>query len=341
MAYAEHTQGRPLTHVQGLVVQRDDRLIDLPHTTRRNLELVQTLRGEDAPTLFSLLDTCMTGMGSRELKRWLLEPPRDRRIAQQRLEAIASLQDPARSPTPTSAYKGLRDALKGTGDVQRISARIALRQVRPRELNALLAAGRTGAAAESLGVGGGAMDLTVQYLKERKQFGTLIGGAPIINSVNYQQTGVIMQVTPRVNSGGLVTLDIAQEVSDVDNAATQAGRGIDSPTFQNRNVISRVVVQDGQTVGLAGLKSGAHACSEYLLSGIGHQHEFALQHVNELILFRVPVPQSGCAAGLDRREIHAEHGQAEEIAQRPLDAVAHLQRPAVELQRRRRLRGDL
>ena len=42
-------------------------------------------------------------------------------------------------------------------------------------LNALLGAGRTGAAAEMLGVGGGAMDMTVQYLKERKQFGVLIG----------------------------------------------------------------------------------------------------------------------------------------------------------------------
>lgn len=42
-------------------------------------------------------------------------------------------------------------------------------------LDALLGAGRTGAAAEMLGVGGGAMDMTVQYLKERKQFGVLIG----------------------------------------------------------------------------------------------------------------------------------------------------------------------
>jgi general secretion pathway protein D len=60
-----------------------------------------------------------------------------------------------------------------------------------------------------------------------------------------------MDVTPRVNSGGLVTLDIAQEVSDVSNAVTTAG--IQSPTFNERRVVSRVVVQDGQTVGLAGL----------------------------------------------------------------------------------------
>ena len=78
LGYAEHTQGRALTHVQQLQVQRGDALIDLPLTTRRNLELAQTLRGEDRPTLFSLLDTCMTGMGSRTLKRWLLEPQRDR-----------------------------------------------------------------------------------------------------------------------------------------------------------------------------------------------------------------------------------------------------------------------
>ena len=78
LSYAEHTQGRALSHVQSLQVQRDDELIDLPVTTRRNLELVQTLRGEDSPTLFSLLDTCMTGMGSRMLKCWMLEPRRDR-----------------------------------------------------------------------------------------------------------------------------------------------------------------------------------------------------------------------------------------------------------------------
>jgi general secretion pathway protein D len=92
----------------------------------------------------------------------------------------------------------------------------------------------------------------VPYLSQTAQ-STIGGGAPIINSVNYQQTGVLMQITPRVNSGGLVTLDISQEVSEVDNTAAQTGTGINSPTFQNRVVNSRVVVQDGQTIGLAGL----------------------------------------------------------------------------------------
>ena len=133
IAYAEHTQGRALTHVHKVVVVRNDALIDLPLSTRRNLELTQTLRGEESPTLFSLLDTCMTGMGSRQLKQWLLSQERDRAHATMRLDAIAALQDKALH----APYKALRNALKGSGDVQRISARIALRQVRPRELVAL------------------------------------------------------------------------------------------------------------------------------------------------------------------------------------------------------------
>ena len=127
LAYASHTQGRALTHLHGLRVQRTGELIDLPQTTRRNLELVQTLRGEDAPTLFSLLDTCMTGMGSRLLKSWLLEPARERTQALQRLGVIDALQ-------VGNAWQQLRGQIKGSADVQRITARIALRQVRPREL---------------------------------------------------------------------------------------------------------------------------------------------------------------------------------------------------------------
>jgi general secretion pathway protein D len=90
----------------------------------------------------------------------------------------------------------------------------------------------------------------VPYLSQTSQ-STIASNAPIVSSINYQQTGVIMQVTPRVNAGGLVTLDIAQEVSDV--ATNVSTPGINSPTFLQRSVSSRVVVQDGQTIGLAGL----------------------------------------------------------------------------------------
>ena len=91
----------------------------------------------------------------------------------------------------------------------------------------------------------------VPYLTASAQ-STIAANAPVVNSVGYQPTGVIMDITPRVNSSGLVTLDITQEVSSVDNTSPKAS-GIDSPTFQQRVVSSRVVVQDGQTIGIAGL----------------------------------------------------------------------------------------
>ncbi len=129
LAYAEHTQGRALDHVRSLVVERADEWLTLPPSTLRNLELVRTLRGDAAPTLLSLLDTCATGMGSRLLRHWLTHAPRDRAVATARLDAIARLDEAPRA--------ALRAALRGVGDVERIGARIALAQARPRELVAL------------------------------------------------------------------------------------------------------------------------------------------------------------------------------------------------------------
>ncbi|WP_416222147.1 DNA mismatch repair protein MutS [Sphaerotilus sp.] len=130
LGYAEHTQGRALSHVNALTVERARELLELPPATHRNLELTQTLRGEPAPTLLSLLDTCRTGMGSRALRQWLTHPMRDRAVARSRHGAIAALIA-ARAAAP------LRDALRHVSDVQRITARTALRQVRPRELAGL------------------------------------------------------------------------------------------------------------------------------------------------------------------------------------------------------------
>ncbi len=129
LSYAEHTQGRALAHVRTLRVERAGELLDLPPATHRNLELVQTLRGEDSPTLLSLLDTCRTGMGSRRLRHWLTHPSRERSTAAQRHQALAQLL--------TQGFEPLREALRGISDVERIAARVALRQVRPRELAGL------------------------------------------------------------------------------------------------------------------------------------------------------------------------------------------------------------
>jgi general secretion pathway protein D len=90
----------------------------------------------------------------------------------------------------------------------------------------------------------------VPYLTSSSQ-STITSGAPVISSIQYQPTGVIMKVTPRVDRDGLVELRIAQNVSSVSSATTT--NGIQSPTFLQRSISSSVVVQDGQTIGLAGL----------------------------------------------------------------------------------------
>jgi general secretion pathway protein D len=72
----------------------------------------------------------------------------------------------------------------------------------------------------------------------------------ILNSVEQRQTGVILNVTPRVNASGLVTMEIEQEVSDVVPTTTSA---IDSPTIRQRRVASTVAVASGETVALGGL----------------------------------------------------------------------------------------
>ncbi|MCH8990454.1 MAG: type II and III secretion system protein, partial [Acidobacteria bacterium] len=74
--------------------------------------------------------------------------------------------------------------------------------------------------------------------------------SPIVNQIQFLDTGVILSVTPRVNAGGMVIMEIEQQVSDVVATTTS---GIDSPTIRQRQISSTVAVQSGQTIALGGL----------------------------------------------------------------------------------------
>jgi DNA mismatch repair protein MutS len=242
LTYAEHTQGRTLPHVQRVQVQRSDALIDLPASTRRNLELTQTLRGESAansPTLFALLDTCMTGMGSRLLKSWLLSPPRERDVARQRLMAIHTLssfprtresmaplvnpedEDAASADIPGASeqtfnspvYKRLREQLKGASDVERITARTALRQVRPRELVALRHALARAAS------------LSVQLQALNPEAGTLLAGmarwlTPPTHCAELLQMALHEEPAALVRDGGVIADGLDAELDELRNIQT-------------------------------------------------------------------------------------------------------------------------
>jgi len=79
---------------------------------------------------------------------------------------------------------------------------------------------------------------------------TFTADARTVNTVEYRDTGVTLEVTPRVNASGLVTLEIGQEVSDVVPTTTST---INSPTIQQRKIVSTVAVHGGETVVLGGL----------------------------------------------------------------------------------------
>lgn len=74
--------------------------------------------------------------------------------------------------------------------------------------------------------------------------------APIVNTISFKDTGIILTVKPRVSNSGQVVLDIEQEVSSVSATSTS---GIDSPTISQRKIKTSVVISDGQTIALGGL----------------------------------------------------------------------------------------
>lgn len=80
--------------------------------------------------------------------------------------------------------------------------------------------------------------------------GVVTNNAPIVNTIQLLDTGIILRITPRVNQSGLVLLDLAQEVSA---SVPTSSSGINSPTIQQRRVTTSVAVQDGQTVAIGGL----------------------------------------------------------------------------------------
>ena len=92
----------------------------------------------------------------------------------------------------------------------------------------------------------------------------------IVNSIQQQDTGVTLTVTPRVNAGGLVNLEITLEVSDAVPTVTS---GLNSPTIRQRKIQTTVAVQSGETVALGGLIRDDKAKTK---SGIPILHELPI-----------------------------------------------------------------
>lgn len=127
LKYCIETQKRALPHLCPPVWEQPHETIILDATTQKNLELLTNLKGTEEHTLFSVLDTTHTAMGSRLLKRKLLKPLRDHALIEIRLSSVAEAKK-------REAFTEINPILDEIGDIERIIARIAMKSAKPRDL---------------------------------------------------------------------------------------------------------------------------------------------------------------------------------------------------------------
>jgi DNA mismatch repair protein MutS len=130
LQYVRDTQKSALPHIRSLHVEERGEALALDATSRRNLEIDASLSGRADATLLAVIDSCVTSMGSRQLRRWLNRPLRSHALLRERYHALGVLIDGRR-------FGAVREHLRGVGDVERILARVALRSARPRDLTQL------------------------------------------------------------------------------------------------------------------------------------------------------------------------------------------------------------
>ena len=130
LQYVKDTQRGALPAFVGLSREHAEDTVALDAATRRNLELDQSASGRAEHGLAGILDRTATPMGARLLRRWLHRPLRDRDALRERHHAVARMID-------LGTHAGLRETLRGLGDVERILARVSLRSARPRDLSTL------------------------------------------------------------------------------------------------------------------------------------------------------------------------------------------------------------
>ncbi|WP_424236082.1 DNA mismatch repair protein MutS [Bhargavaea ginsengi] len=150
LRYLDRTQKRSLSHLRPVVYRERKSVLSIDPNSRRNLELVRSIRGGgEKGSLFWLLDETVTAMGGRKLKQWIHEPLAEKRAILDRTDAVEEL-------IGDFFVRGeIRELLKGVYDIERLAGKIALGNATGRELaqlrRSLSQAGPIGRALESSG----------------------------------------------------------------------------------------------------------------------------------------------------------------------------------------------
>ena len=195
--YLQDTQRTALPHLRSIRLEQEDEFLHLDAISRRNLEIETSLGGDKRATLVSVIDSSVTAMGGRLLRRWLNSPLRNRTRLARRHQAIGAL-------LAGHSYESFREELRGVGDVERILSRIALATARPRDLTTLRhAIGAMPRLAALLGSG----DADLQ---------TAVGELPVFPELHDLLARAIIEEPPMlIRDGGVIAKGFDKELDEL------------------------------------------------------------------------------------------------------------------------------
>ena len=243
LQYAQETQRTALPHLRGIQMENPQSHLHLDAVTRRNLELLQHPDGRSEHTLAGIMDSTVTPMGGRLLRRWIAEPIRDRTRLQKRHRSIGALLD-------TRLYEALRTHFRSIGDIERILARVALGSSRPRDLTTLRQAlsvlpeikkSLESSSRESLQSSGGDIECLPDIFKLLDA--ALVDEPPVL-----------------VRSGGVIAIGYDQELDELRDLSENAN-----------DFLIEYEQRQREESGIAGLKVGYNRVHGYFIE-ITHAH---------------------------------------------------------------------
>ena len=197
---------------------RDDLALRIDGATRKSLEIDQTLRGEESPTLVSTLDLCRTAMGGRRLRDWVGAPLTDAPAIEARFEAVASLMG--------GAATAFDDQLKGFADIERIGARAAALASRPRDFSNLREAfRRLPEVLAALGPAPGASALVADLAR---------GARAPEDLVAFLEAAVAEEPSVHLRDGGVVRQGFSAELDELRTLSESAQGAIDAMQARER-----------------------------------------------------------------------------------------------------------
>ena len=242
--YAAETQRTALRHVQGLEIERQKDSVLLDAASRRNLEIDTALSGARDHSLIGLMDTAVTAMGGRWLRRWVHRPIRDRHHLGLRHHAVGAL-------LAGRHYEGIRECLRPIGDLERVLARIALRTARPRDLAQLRTS--LGALPELHTRFEGVDSPRLHDLRDA------IGCFPLLYA--RLAAGLSEHPPPLLREGGVIASGFDADLDALRRLSEDAGQ-----------VLAEIEARERQRTGVASLKIGHHRVHGYYLE-LGRSHD--------------------------------------------------------------------